>query len=166
MKTVVVRECGDKKIDCDYMLDLAESDVRDCTGCWTCWLKTPGRCAFKDLDEFYRAYLHADKVIIFSKVTQGFVSGKLKTLFDRLIPHYLPYISYKSGESMHCPRYEKYPDIEVYYDGEFDTEDEREIYVDYMRRLCYQFLSKCEVVKPISEYGCKEGSDVMVKEGR
>ena len=157
MKTVVIRECGEKNIDCDFMLDLTETDVKDCIGCWSCWLKTPGRCAHQDLDDFYRAYLSADKVIIFSKVSQGFVSGKLKTLFDRMIPHYMPYITYTSGESMHTPRYEKYPDMEVYYEGEFDTEEERRIYVDYMERLCYQFLSKCDGVKPIAEYVVKEG---------
>lgn len=58
---------------------------------------------------------------------------------------------------MHTPRYEKYPDMEVYYEGEFDTEEERRIYVDYMERLCYQFLSKCDGVKPIAEYVVKEG---------
>ncbi len=165
MKTVVIRECGNREIECDFLLDLEQTDIKDCIGCWTCWLRKPGRCAYKDLDEFYPAFLCADKVILFSKVTQGFVSGRLKTLFDRMIPLYLPYITYKSGESMHYPRYERYPEIEVYYEGVFETEEEREIYVAYMHRLFYQFLCKCDVVKPISEYQ-DSTTDSQTKEDR
>jgi hypothetical protein len=155
MNTIVVRECGKMDVNCDYLLDLAETKVNDCRGCFTCWLKTPGRCVHKDLDDFYHAYVSADKMIVFSKVTQGFVSGEMKTLFDRMIPNYLPYITYKSGESMHYPRYEKYPDVEVYYEGKFETEDERSIYVDYINRVFYQFQCRYCIVRPISEY--KEG---------
>lgn len=152
MKTVVVRECGPENIQCDFLLDIAKTEVKDCIGCWTCWLKTPGKCIHKDLDEFYRAFLGADRVIIFSKANQSFVSGRLKTLFDRMIPHYLPYINYKQGESMHFPRYERYPDIEVYYEGEFETGEEREIYENYVNRVLYQFLCKNYSVKPIAKY--------------
>lgn len=89
MKTIVIKECGGFEIPCEYELNLSESTIKNCTGCWSCWLKTPGRCIYKDLDAFYRAYLDADRVIIFSKLSQGFVSGNLKTLFDRMIPLFL-----------------------------------------------------------------------------
>lgn len=96
------------------------------------------------------------KVIIFSKLSQGFVSGNLKTLFDRMIPLFLPYISYKTGESMHLPRYEKYPQIEFYYQGDFASIEDKEIYEDYIHRTSYQFYSKCEIVKPIAEFSLGE----------
>ena len=54
-------------------------------------------------------------------------------------------ISYKTGESMHLPRYEKYPDIEVYYQGEFASIEDKKIYEDYIYRTFYQFYSKCEI---------------------
>lgn len=152
MKTVIVRECGPENPDCDYLLDLTKTEVKDCIGCWTCWLKKPGSCAHKDLDDFYRAFLSADKLIIFSKANQEFVSGNMKSLFDRMIPFYLPYINYKKGESMHFPRYEKYPDIEVYYEGSFDTDEEKDIYEAYLNRLLYQFLCDHYSIQPISEY--------------
>ncbi len=145
MKKVVIREFGEIEIPCKYKLDLNKTRVKDCTGCWSCWLKTPGRCIYNDLDEFYKAYLDAEKVVIFAKVSQGFISGNLKTLFDRMIPLFLPYISYKTGESMHLPRYEKYPDIEVYYQGEFASIEDKKIYEDYIYRTFYQFYSKCEL---------------------
>lgn len=152
MKTVVVRECGEAEMPGRYTLDLRRTPVRDCAGCLSCWLKTPGRCVCRDLDEFYKAYLDADKVILFTQVSKGFVSGRLKTLFDRMIPLYLPYISYKSGESMHLPRYEKYPEAEVYYQGDFSSADDKKLYEDYIHRVFYQFYIKCGTVKPIAQF--------------
>jgi len=157
MKTVVIKECESITIPNVFTLDLTKMGVKDCIGCWTCWWKTPGRCIYKDLDEFYHQYIGADKAIIFSKVTKGFVSGNLKTLFDRMIPLYLPYVTYTTGESMHVPRYEKYPDIEFYYDGEFETAEGRQIFVDYINRVFYQFYSKNITIKPIEEFIAKVG---------
>lgn len=156
MKVALISECAGMEFPCQYMLDLTKTVVKDCVGCWSCWIKTPGRCIHKDLDDFYRAYLHADKVIIFSKISQGFVSGNLKALFDRMLPLFLPYITYKTGESMHIPRYEKYPEVEVYYQGDFMCEEDRNIYEDYIHRTFYQFYSKCEIVEPIAQFSLEE----------
>jgi hypothetical protein len=152
MKTIVIKEGEGITIPNTFTFDLTQMDVKTCSGCWTCWWKTPGRCAYKDLEEFYHEYITADKAIYFSKVTKGFVSSNLKTLFDRMLPLYLPYVVYNTGESMHVPRYEKYPDIEFYYEGEFDTEDSRQIFVDYVNRVFYQFHSKNIIIKPIEEF--------------
>lgn len=152
MKRVVISEYDEFDVPSDYHLDLSKIEIKDCTGCWSCWLITPGSCIHKDLDTFYKAYLSSDKVIIFSKVSQGFVSGNLKSLFDRMLPLYLPFITYETGESMHIGRYAKYPEIEVYYKGEFETKADQKIYEDYIHRTVYQFQSKCEVVKPIAEF--------------
>ncbi|MEG0541485.1 MAG: flavodoxin family protein [Angelakisella sp.] len=159
-KTVVIDECGGIPLPDGYALDLSRTKVQHCIGCWTCWWTTPGRCAFQDLNEFYHQYITADKAIYFAKVSKGFVSSGLKTLFDRMIPLYLPYISVSTGESMHLPRYEKYPDIEFYYEGDFASDEARSIYENYVHRVFYQFHAKNIVIKPISEYAAKEGLSI------
>ena len=158
-KSVIITETGTIPAANAYTLDLRHTEVRDCIGCWTCWWKTPGRCTFKDLDEFYHHYITADRAIFFSQVTRGFVSGRLKTLFDRMIPLYLPYTEYSTGESMHVPRYDRYPDIEFYYQGSFDTPAARQIFVDYIQRVFYQFHSANTFVKPIEEYTAEGGGN-------
>lgn len=80
----------------------------------------------------------------------------MKSLFDRMIPLYLPYTTYSTGESMHVTRYENYPDIEFYYEGDFLTEDARGIYEDYIHRVFYQFYSKHIIVKPIEAFVMEE----------
>jgi multimeric flavodoxin WrbA len=157
LKTVLIREFEFENIPNSYTLDLEQKRVKNCIGCWSCWWKTPGRCSFKDLDEFYHQYITADKAIYLCQVTKGFVSGNLKSLFDRMIPLYLPYVSYTTGESMHVPRYEKYPDVEFYYKGQFQTENGRQIFEDYIHRVFYQFHSKNVSVKPVEEFVIKEG---------
>ncbi len=150
MKTVVIREFGNCEIESIYELDITKNVIKDCCGCWSCWWKTPGRCINKDLDEFYTKYLEADKVVIFSKVTKGFVSGNLKSLFDRIIPLFIPYVEVSTGESRHVPRYEKYPAIEFYYEGDFVTKDGKQIFEDYIYRTFDMFESKNVTVKSSS----------------
>ena len=150
MKTVVIREFGNCEIESIYELDITKNVIKDCCGCWSCWWKTPGRCINKDLDEFYTKYLEADKVVIFSKVTKGFVSGNLKSLFDRIIPLFIPYVEVSTGESRHVPRYEKYPAIEFYYEGDFVTKDGKQIFEDYIYRTFDMFESKKVTVKSSS----------------
>lgn len=157
MKTLVIKECENVTVQNDLTFDLKQMGLKNCTGCWTCWWKTPGRCIYKDLDEFYHQYISADKAIFFSKVKKGFVSGDLKTLFDRMIPLYLPYVAYTTGESMHVPRYEKYPDIEFYYDGEFESSESLKTFIDYINRVFYQFHSKNIIIKPIEEFVVEDG---------
>ncbi|MBM7871430.1 hypothetical protein JOC70_002930 [Clostridium pascui] len=152
MKTVVIKEIDGYKVDSIYELDLNKNRIKDCCGCWSCWWKTPGRCINKDLDEFYSKYLEADRVIIFSKVTKGFVSGNLKSLFDRIIPLFIPYVEVSKGESRHVPRYDKYPDIEFYYEGNFKTDEGEQILKDYIYRTFDMFESKNVAVKKIEEY--------------
>ena len=158
MKTVVIKECQNVTVENALTFNLTQMGIKDCTGCWTCWWKTPGRCIYKDLDEFYHEYITADKAVYFAKVKKGFVSGNLKSLFDRMIPLYLPYVTYTTGESMHGTRYERYPDIEFYYEGEFEDEEDRQIFEDYVNRVFYQFHSKNITVKPIDEFHKQGGS--------
>lgn len=160
MKTIVIKECDNITLPNVLTFDLTQMGVKNCSGCWTCWWKTPGRCVYKDLNDFYYEYISADKAVFLSKVKKGFISGNLKTLFDRMIPLYLPYITYTTGESMHVPRYEKYPDIEFYYDGEFENTHSRQIFENYVNRVFYQFHSKKIIIKPIEEFNAKVGDGV------
>lgn len=159
MKTVVITECGDFNIPAVYQLNLAETKVKGCIGCWNCWWVNPGRCVHNDLDEFYREYVAADKAVFFAKVTLGLVSGNMKSLFDRMIPLFIPYITMKTGVSRHLPRYGRYPEIEFYYEGEFATPGDKALYEGYIRHTFDIFCSDKVTVRPISEFkNAREGA--------
>lgn len=49
--------------------------ITACMGCWSCWVKTPGRCVMKDrMAEIYPDYMGSDTVILLMDTAQGFIS--------------------------------------------------------------------------------------------
>ena len=129
-------------------LELRSMDLRQCSGCFDCWLKTPGLCATRDEHgRLIQAYLAADVVILASPLVLGFSSGLLKRAAEKLIPTLLPYINASTGESRHFPRYSKVPHLAVLYQDEPDTADEdraitREIW-SRMARNAHTSLIAC-----------------------
>jgi multimeric flavodoxin WrbA len=107
-------------------IHLAEKTIAHCTGCFSCWLRTPGSCIFKDDHvDFLRSLLRADLVLFASPLILGFPSGLLKTSIDRFIPQALPYIELdEHGECRHPLRYGKTPLMALLYEPEKDTDEE------------------------------------------
>lgn len=147
MKQFVVKEYDADIPQGAPVFDLSEKNLRHCTGCWSCWWgPTPGRCVYKDLDEFYRGFFAADTVHFYCKVSQGFVSSNMKALIDRMIVIVLPYVSFPKGESLHDPRYSKYPAVEVNYQGEF-LPGEEEAFIAYWKRTLGMLFIPGVVIK-------------------
>jgi multimeric flavodoxin WrbA len=89
---------------------LKDLDLKYCTGCWSCWVKTPGRCHIQDdIAQVHHSYINSDLVIFAAPMRMGFPSSLLKKMNDRLVPMVHPYIELVNDECHHEPRYEKYP---------------------------------------------------------
>lgn len=89
---------------------LAGLGVKPCTGCWSCWLATPGRCVRKDgLESIYPKVLAADLVVWAFPLVLGAQNALTKTVQDRMIPLLHPYIELVAGECHHRGRYARYP---------------------------------------------------------
>ena len=92
------------------VLDLATLELKGCSGCFQCWLKTPGRCQKRDdSGRLCQAAMAADLVLLASPVTLGFTSVLLKRAADQMIPLVHPYLVMEVGEMHHRPRYARYP---------------------------------------------------------
>lgn len=152
MKTFIVSEYEVNLKNYEDIMNINEVAFHGCTGCWSCWWRTPGKCAFKDLEQYYTNYINADTVVYFLDTNLGFVSSKIKKLFDRMIPLFLPYSNFHTGESMHHPRYEKYPAIKIYYKDTDLLDNEKTVLEEYLHRTFYQFHSKDISVLPLSEF--------------
>jgi multimeric flavodoxin WrbA len=91
-------------------LDLRALDLKGCTGCWNCWVKTPGECGKRDNSEtICRAALGADLLLLASPMTMGFTSALLKRAADQMVPLLHPYFVVEGGEIHHRARYAHYP---------------------------------------------------------
>lgn len=136
-----------------HLFNLDEMNLNYCTGCWSCWWKTPGECALKDDGEqIFRAVLNSDLTIFASPLIAGFTSAMLKKIQDRLIVLLHPYLQIINGESHHQKRYEKYPEFGVIIDKEFDTDDDDvKIVKDIYDRLAINFHSKQRFLKFVDD---------------
>ena len=136
------------------IFDLGKLTVNQCTGCFSCWLKTPGECIFKDsMEEIYFEIVKADIMILVSPIKTGFISGKIKTFLDRLIPLLLPYFEIINNEFHHTGRYENYPILGMILERTESTEDtDINTIKKFFERFSLNFHSKVEIF------------DVLVKE--
>jgi len=122
-----------------------DTEIMDCIGCWSCWWKTPGKCALNDgAYKLYKDYINSDEVVILFHTENGFIDGKGKTFLDRLIQHYLPYIKLRNGECGHLKRYDKYPIINFYFEKDGLSYEEVMVIKNYLARMAYHFQSPCK----------------------
>jgi len=85
---------------------LAAMDIQPCRGCFSCWVKTPGRCIIRDDEEqILGATAASDRVIWLTPVTFGGYAPELKKALDRIIPILMPFFSRVRGETHHPLRY-------------------------------------------------------------
>jgi multimeric flavodoxin WrbA len=91
-------------------LDLRELDLKGCSGCFGCWVKTPGECVKRDGSaQLCRAVIGADLAVLASPVTMGYTSALLKRATDQMIPLIHPFFVIEGGEVHHRARYASYP---------------------------------------------------------
>jgi multimeric flavodoxin WrbA len=106
-------------------LRLRDLDLRYCTGCFGCFVKTPGRCLIRDdAEAVCRTYVQSDLVIMVSPVVMGFTSALLKRAQDRIIPLVLPYLEIFDGEMHHPSRYGKLPLMALLLEKGAGSDDE------------------------------------------
>ena len=129
--------------------NLNKMNLHQCIGCWSCWWKTPGRCAINDdAEEIFRSVINSDFVIFASPLIAGFTSSALKKITDRLVVLIHPYIELINGESHHRKRYDKYPDFGLVLEKESDTDNEDlAIISDIYDRFALNLHSKKKYMK-------------------
>ena len=103
-------------LDQDYseikLFKLDQFNIAHCTGCFGCWVKTPGVCKTADDGrDIIKSIIQSDITILYSPVTFGGYSSTLKVMVDRFIPLVLPFFGKFHGETHHSLRYSVYPRI-------------------------------------------------------
>ncbi len=111
---------------------LKDYNIKDCTGCYTCWTKTPGECIFKDdMTMFRKKYREANLIVFATPLYIFNVTGIMKTFMDRLLPIMKPYmLTNENGDTVHPDRFPEkgeqgfivfsaagFPEVEHNFDG-------------------------------------------------
>lgn len=99
--------------------------IRNCIGCFGCWIKTPGKCVIKDeYDNMGELLSQAEKVVIISRCYYGGYSPFVKNVLDRSISYLLPFFRTCNDETHHKQRYRNTFQLFVYFYSEHITKQE------------------------------------------
>lgn len=91
---------------------LKEVGLKPCLGCYTCWLKTPGRCAQKDgWEEIHRKVVSSNLMVFATPLYNYTMTAYTKVLLERLLPIWEPFIVKKKDVCFHPSRYGKYDPV-------------------------------------------------------
>lgn len=112
--------------DGDYKIISPHGTIHHCTGCFGCWVKTPGMCVIHD--GYERTGIDMGKcteLILISQCCYGSVSPFVKTVLDRAISYVHPDFVLRKGEMHHKRRYQNVITISAYFYGPDITEAEK-----------------------------------------
>lgn len=132
-------------------LYLDENKIDECSGCFNCWIKTPGEC-IKDDDnnEKNKLIVNSDYVIFISKISYGNYSSSFKVVLDRLIPNIQPFFTLINNEMHHKKRYKIDPKIFTIGYNSNITKQEENTFKAISARNMINFHSKQNEVLVVS----------------
>ena len=92
---------------------LREKKIAICTGCFGCWVQTPGVCVIDDFGrEAARMVIGSNVLIYLTPITFGGYSSELKKAVDRFAcSMLLPFFKKIEGEIHHRVRYQPLPSL-------------------------------------------------------
>ncbi|PKO01041.1 MAG: hypothetical protein CVU42_00940 [Chloroflexi bacterium HGW-Chloroflexi-4] len=123
---------------------LRDLPLKYCTGCWGCWVKTPGKCdadyASHEMDE---AVINADFVLWAAPMKMGYPSELLKMAMDKHLPLIHPYMEVVQYEAHHLKRYALYPRLGLVVEKEADTDEiDLKLTTQMFQRTALNFKSR------------------------
>lgn len=103
-----------------------DDTIKNCVGCFGCWIKTPGACVIRDhYGDMGEWLAKSNELIIISKCFYGGYSPFVKNILDRSISYIHPYFETRNNEMHHKRRYNHTFETSVWFYGEDITDDER-----------------------------------------
>ncbi len=84
-----------------------EGPIRNCIGCFSCWIRTPMQCIIKDGYNDMPTRLDGDEIVVISRCVYGGYSRFVKNVFDRSIGMGTPFFEIRKGELKHVLREKK-----------------------------------------------------------
>jgi multimeric flavodoxin WrbA/putative sterol carrier protein len=90
------------------VVNLREKNIKNCTGCYTCWTKTPGKCIHKDdmSLELYPQWRDSDLVVYATPLYNYAINAALKAFIERTLPSLDPFFEICDGRMLHPLRHQ------------------------------------------------------------
>ena len=134
-----------------------DGTIKNCIGCFGCWIKTPGACILKDhYSDMGELIGKCDEIIVISRCTYGWYSPFIKNVFDRSISYIHPYFVIRNNEMHHKRRYDNQFNLKIYFYGDISNQEmktaEKMVDANIINLNCK--LNKLEFLK---DYSSLEG---------
>lgn len=144
------------------IVQLRGKNIKPCTGCFGCWIKTPGECIINDDGKnLAERYMASDLIVFSSPLINGYFSGLLKNAIDRSIPVMHPHLEEVDGEVHHLKRYDRYPLIGIILQREASTDAEDiEIAEELFERMCINMRTSLNFINYMDK-PAKEAADAV-----
>jgi multimeric flavodoxin WrbA/putative sterol carrier protein len=93
------------------IINLHKKKIRYCSGCYTCWTKTPGLCIHKDdmTREILPKYLECDLCVLATPLYHFTINALMKTFIERTLPMTQPFFVKRDGVTHHPGRHQPPP---------------------------------------------------------
>ena len=121
-------------------VDLSRQNITPCTGCFGCWVKTPGRCVIRDdAVQIYPIIARSDRLIYVTHVQYGSYDIPMKTMLERAIPIQQAFIRLHHGETHHVQRRVREKDALIIAYGAV-SEEEQALFRRLIERNAHNML--------------------------
>ncbi|MCG6909456.1 MAG: NAD(P)H-dependent oxidoreductase [Deltaproteobacteria bacterium] len=118
------------------VVHLRDKKIRYCTGCFTCWTKTPGQCVLQDdmTKELLPKLIEADLVVYATPLYHHTVNAHMKTFIERTLPCIEPFFEKRNGKTSHPMRHDLGRAVVLSVAGfpEFSAFDQLSAYVNHL----------------------------------
>lgn len=104
-----------------------DGTIKNCIGCFGCWIKTPGVCVIRDnYGDMGEILSKCEEITIISRCCYGGYSPFVKNVLDRGISYVHPDLVMRNGEMHHKRRYDNKFIMNIWFYGDDITEKEQE----------------------------------------
>jgi multimeric flavodoxin WrbA len=87
---------------------LQKRDIKHCLSCFSCWVKTPGKCVQKDdMTELLPKIEATDVLVLATPLFVDGMTSKMKTMLDRTLPLLEPFFEIRDDHCRHPRRLKK-----------------------------------------------------------
>ena len=98
----------------------------NCIGCFSCWIKHPKKCIYKDeFSEITEKLRKSNELIIISESKYGCYSTNIKRVLERCIGYILPYFCIRDNMVHHKERYNSKITFNSIFYGDIDEGDKK-----------------------------------------
>jgi len=142
--------------------ELRTLDLKGCSGCFNCWVKTPGECSKRDASaDICRSAIASDLLLLAAPMVMGFTSALLKGAVEQMLPILHPYFVVEGGEVHHRARYAHYPRLGLLMGAGSDTDAEDiEIATTMWARMARDMKSRL-VFAAVADRAAEEVADEL-----